>query len=57
MDATCTNIESLTVIAGPNGVGKSTLLEILTKAIRGENVANCQIENCEIMVLNSSIAS
>jgi len=45
MDATCTNIESLTVVAGPNGVGKSTLLEVLTKAIRGENVANCQIEN------------
>lgn len=42
----CENVPQLMVIAGPNGVGKSTLLETIRKRLLGENppTGSCNID-------------
>lgn len=39
----CDKVSDLMVIAGPNGVGKSTLVETIARLLRGENPTNCNI--------------
>jgi predicted ATP-dependent endonuclease of OLD family len=43
-NAKCSNIGSILVIAGPNGVGKSTLLETLFSYLNNPNGTTCKIE-------------
>ncbi len=40
----CSDIHSVLIIAGPNGVGKSTILENLFTSINGSGSPNCLIE-------------
>ena len=42
-NAECDKVSDLMVIAGPNGVGKSTLVETIAMMLRGENPTNCNI--------------
>jgi len=41
--AICENVPDLMVIGGPNGVGKSTLLEALSKKLNGQNMGNTSV--------------
>ncbi len=42
-NAECDKVSDLMVIAGPNGVGKSTLVETIAMMLRGESPTNCNI--------------
>ena len=42
-NAECDKVPELMIIAGPNGVGKSTLIEIIAQLLRGQRPANCSI--------------
>jgi energy-coupling factor transporter ATP-binding protein EcfA2 len=45
--ARCSQVNSIMIIAGPNGVGKSTLLDKLNELMRGTPVVGCRIDKTE----------